>query len=151
MTALQAPFASVKGPFGLHPIEYVMLGSASIGCLLAGAVVWALDTRAGPDESPRVIADGSLATATLTVGLALALLGAGFGLWLILIGAGVTALGLGGLVREGLARRRAQRSAGQGAQGSAGQRAQRSARQRAQRSARQRGQGACERTRGSGR
>jgi hypothetical protein len=58
-----------------------------------------------------VIADGSFATATLIVGLALALVGAGFGLWLILIGAGVTMLGVGGLVREGRARRRAQRSA----------------------------------------
>jgi hypothetical protein len=38
-------------------------------------------------------------------------LGAGFGLWLILIGAGVTALGVGGLARERRARRRAQRSA----------------------------------------
>lgn len=111
MTALQAPFASVKGPFGLHPIEYVMLGSASAACLIASVVVWALDVRAGPDESPRVIADGSFATAALTVGLALALLGAGFGLWLILIGAGVTALGVGGLAREKRARRRAQRSA----------------------------------------
>jgi hypothetical protein len=43
---------------------------------------------------------------TLIAGLALVLLGAGFGLWLILIGAGVSALGLGGLVREALARRR---------------------------------------------
>jgi hypothetical protein len=111
MTALQAPFASVKGPFGLHPIQYIMLGSASAGCLLAGVTVWVLDVRAGPGESPRVIADGSFATATLIVGLALALVGAGFGLWLILIGVGVTALGAGGLVREGRARRRAQRSA----------------------------------------
>lgn len=111
MTALQAPFASVRGPFGLHPIEYIMLGSASAGCLLAGVAVWALDARAGSGESPRVIADGSFATTALIVGLALALLGAGFGLWLILIGAGVTTLGVGGLVREGRARRRAQRSA----------------------------------------
>ncbi len=111
MTALQAPFVSVKGPFGLHPIQYIMLGSASAGCLLVGAAVWALDVRAGSDEAPRVIADGSFATAALVVGLALALLGAGFGLWLILIGVGVTALGVGGLVREGRARRRAQRSA----------------------------------------
>jgi hypothetical protein len=111
MTALQAPFASVKGPFGLHPIEYVMLGSASAACLITGLVVWALDVRAGTHESPRVIADGSFATAALVFGLALALVGAGFGLWLILIGAGITALGVGGLVREGRARRHAQRSA----------------------------------------
>lgn len=111
MTALQAPFASVKGPFGLHPIEYIMLGSASAACLLAGVTVWTLDERAGSGEAPRTIADGSFATAVLIVGLALALLGAGFGLWLILIGAAVTMLGMGGLVREGRARRRARRSA----------------------------------------
>jgi hypothetical protein len=110
MTALQASFASVKGPFGLHPIEFIMLGSASVACLIAGVVVWALDVRAGPGESPRVIADESAATATLVVGLALALVGAGFGLWLILIGAGIAALGAGGLVRERRARRRSHRS-----------------------------------------
>lgn len=110
MTVLQAPFASIRGPFGLHPIEYVMLGSAAGLCLIAGVVVWVLDARTGPGESPRAIADGSFATAALIVGLALALVGAGFGLWLILIGAGVIALGVGGLVREGRARRRAQRS-----------------------------------------
>jgi hypothetical protein len=109
MTALFVPFSSVKGPFGLHWIEYVMLASASGACLLAGGTVWLLDARAGPRERPREIAESSFATATLVVGLALALLGAGFGLWLILIGAGVTALGGGALVREERARRRVRR------------------------------------------
>lgn len=109
LTAAQAPFASVKGPFGLHPIEYIMLGSASAACLIAGLVVWALDGREGDREIPRTVADGSFATATLIVGLALGLVGAGFGLWLILIGAGIAMLGAGGLVREGRARRHSQR------------------------------------------
>jgi len=109
LTAAQAPFASVKGPFGLHPIEYIMLGSASAACLIAGLVVWVLDGREGDREIPRTVADGSFATATLIVGLALALVGAGFGLWLILIGAGIAMLGAGGLVREGRARRHSQR------------------------------------------
>jgi hypothetical protein len=39
----------------------------------------------------------------------MALLGASFGLFLLLIGGGVAALGLGGLIREQLARRRCAR------------------------------------------
>ncbi len=66
-----------------------------------------LDTRRRRDEGTRLIADSSFATVTLVAGVALALIGAGFGLWLILIGVGVAALGLGGVVREQRARRRA--------------------------------------------
>lgn len=105
MTALQAPFRSIKGPFGVRWIEAAMLGGAAAACLLAGLMLWALDSRRGVSERPRVLASDSFATATLVAGLALALLGAGFGLWLILIGAGVSALGGGGLLRETLARR----------------------------------------------
>jgi hypothetical protein len=106
LTALQAAFRSIRGPFGVHWIEAAMLGGAAGACLLAGLVLWALDARSGAVERPRAVATDSVATATLIAGLALVLLGAGFGLWLILIGAGVSALGLGGLVREALARRR---------------------------------------------
>jgi hypothetical protein len=96
MTALQAPF-------GPRAIEYAMLGGASAACLLVGVALAAMGRRRA---GSMLLADESVATATLTTGLALALLGAGFGLWLILIGAGVSALGLGGLVREGRARNR---------------------------------------------
>jgi hypothetical protein len=109
MTAAQAPFRSIKGPFGVHWIEAAMLGGAAAACVLAGLILWALDAQrggAGAQERPRLLASDSFATATLIAGLALALLGAGFGLWLILIGVGVSALGGGGLVREALARRR---------------------------------------------
>jgi hypothetical protein len=106
MTAVQAAFRSVRGPFGVHWIEAAMLGGAATACVLGGLVLWVLDARRGAGEGARVLASDSLATATLVAGLALALIGAGFGLWLILIGAGVTALGAGGLVRETLARRR---------------------------------------------
>jgi hypothetical protein len=119
MTALQGAFSSIRGPLGLHWIEYVMLGSAALACVIAGLLVWALDTRHGTGERPRAITDGSFATATLIAGLALALLGAGFGLWLILIGAGVTALGAGGLVREARAQRRHRRGAAPPARGGA--------------------------------
>lgn len=106
LTALQLPFRAIEGPLGVHWIEAAMLGGAGLACAIGGFVLWALDARAGAGERARLLTSDSVATATLVGGLALALLGAGFGLWLILIGAGVSALGLGGLVREALARRR---------------------------------------------
>jgi hypothetical protein len=112
LTALQAPFRSIRGPLGVHWIEAVMLGASAGACLLGGLLLWALDARRGAGERPRVLTADSVATTTLIAGLALALLGAGFGLWLILIGAGVSALGLGGLLREALARRRDRGEAG---------------------------------------
>jgi hypothetical protein len=105
LTALQAAFAP-------KPIQFSIPAVASAACVTAGLVAWALDARQGQDERPRPIADGSVATVALVVGLAVALLGAGFGLWLILIGAGIVALGLGGLVREQRARARALRRGG---------------------------------------
>ncbi len=111
-TAVQAAFRSVRGPFGVHWIEAVMLGGAAAACVLVGFALWALDARAGDGDPPRALTTDSFTTATLIAGLALALLGAGFGLWLILIGAGVAALGAGGLVREERARRRSQRGGG---------------------------------------
>ncbi|HEX3910114.1 MAG TPA: hypothetical protein VHW67_05365 [Solirubrobacteraceae bacterium] len=113
MTGVQAAFRSIHGPLGIHWIEAAMLAGAATACVLCGLTLWALDARAGQQERPRALAADSVATATLVAGVALVLLGAGFGLWLILIGAGVAALGLGGLVRETLARRR--RDSGQGA------------------------------------
>jgi hypothetical protein len=109
LTALQAAFRSIRGPFGVHWIEAVMLGAASGACLLSGTVLWALDARRDEAERPRFLTADSFATAALATGLSLALLGAGFGLWLILIGAAVSALGAGGLVRELLAMREAGR------------------------------------------
>jgi hypothetical protein len=96
MTALQAPF-------GPHVIEYTMLGAAAGASIITGAVLGLIGRDA---EGPLAVSEESLATVALAAGLALALLGAGFGLWLILIGAAVTALGLGGLVREARARDR---------------------------------------------
>ncbi|HWF32382.1 MAG TPA: hypothetical protein VG188_07485 [Solirubrobacteraceae bacterium] len=106
LTAVQAAFRSVHGPFGVHWIEAAMLGATAVACVLAGLLLWMLDSRGGSRERPRLLAGDSVATATLIAGLALALLGAGFGLWLVLIGVGVGSFGLGGLVRETLARRR---------------------------------------------
>jgi hypothetical protein len=112
LTAVQLAFAGVRPhSVGLHPIEYWMLGGASGACLATGLVLWWLDARRArrPEPRARLLFDDSAATVTVACGLALALLGAGFGLWLVLIGAGVSALGAGGLVREALARRRLRR------------------------------------------
>jgi hypothetical protein len=107
MTAVMVPFASIRGPFGLHAVEPIMLGGAAVACLFAGIVLWHLEARSAKGgERPRVVTEESLASGALVCGLCLALLGAGFGLWLILMGAGLTALGGGGLVREARARRR---------------------------------------------
>ncbi len=95
----------VQAAFEPKVIEFVIPGAASAACLAAGLALWAADARR-VHESSRLIADSSVATATLMVGVALALVGAGFGLWLILIGVGIGALGLGGIVREQRARRR---------------------------------------------
>ncbi len=126
LTAVLLPFTGERPrSYAVHPIEYWMLGGSSGACLAAGLVLWRIDARrraraaAAAGEPPRLIPDDSLAAMTLASGLALALLGAGFGLWLVLIGAGVVALGAGGLLREGRARRRTLRrlratAAGQG-------------------------------------
>jgi hypothetical protein len=99
LTALQAVFAPKLIQFSIPAV-------ASAACATAGLVVWALDARREQVERPRLITDSSLATVTLVVGLAVTLVGTGFGLWLILIGAGITALGLGGVAREQRARTR---------------------------------------------
>jgi hypothetical protein len=99
LTALQALFAP-------KAIQFEMPGAFSVACLLAGLALWAHQARSSPGERARLLSDSSHATATLVVGLALALIGAGFGLWLILVGAGLAALGTGGIAREQIARSR---------------------------------------------
>ena len=106
-TAVQLAFLHVRFPE--RTIQWVMLGGASVAALATGGVIWRLDRRRGSDDPTRLLADDSVASATLAVGLAVALVGASFGLWLILIGAGIAAFGLGGVMREQLARRRTAR------------------------------------------
>jgi hypothetical protein len=103
--ALLGVMTVVQAPFGPRTIEFTMLGTASAASLITGAILALIDARRV--DGALAMSDKSVATATFVTGLALALLGAGFGLWLILIGAGVTALGLGGLIREARARGRA--------------------------------------------
>ncbi len=104
----------VQGVFAPKLIQFSIPAVASAACVFAGLVVWRLDVRQARGERPRLITDSSMATITLVVGLAVALVGAGFGLWLILIGAGITALGVGGVVREQRARSRTLQREGSG-------------------------------------
>ncbi len=95
-----AVLTGVQAVFAPKLIQFAIPAVASAACVLVGLVVWALDMRQGQVDGPRLITDGSVATVALVVGVAVSLIGAGFGLWLILIGVGITALGLGGVVRE---------------------------------------------------
>jgi hypothetical protein len=97
---------SVQAVFEPKLIQFAIPAFATAACILAGLALWALEVYRGHEEHARLIADSSLATATLVLGVALALLGAGFGLWLILIGVAIGTLGLGGIVREQRARAR---------------------------------------------
>jgi hypothetical protein len=107
-----AVLTGVQAVFAPKLIQFSIPAVAGAACLTAALVVWALDAGERRDERPRLVTDSSIATVTLVLGLALALLGAGFGLWLVLIGAGIFALGLGGLTREQRARSRIVRREG---------------------------------------
>jgi peptidoglycan/LPS O-acetylase OafA/YrhL len=94
--------------FGENPTSVLLLGGAGAACMLVGAALWLWRGRApgeDPDEARRVT-DASMAAALAGAALALMLLGTQYGAWLVLIGAGLLALGLGGLVRELHAERR---------------------------------------------
>jgi hypothetical protein len=78
---------------------------ALVGLLLAlpavVAVIGGVVIAAGPPGGKlRVVPELSLATTLLAVALAIAAAAAIFGLWLLLIGAGLAALGAGGVARE---------------------------------------------------
>lgn len=107
-----AVLTGVQAVFAPKLIQFSIPAVASAACVAAGLVVWALDGHQARGERPRLITDSSIATVTLVLGLAVTLLGAGFGLWLILIGAGILALGLGGVIREQRARSRTLRRVG---------------------------------------
>jgi hypothetical protein len=82
----------------------VFTGQA-VACFLAAGVLELRRER----ERPLTIPDLSYSTSAVGIGAATMLNGVAFGLWLVLIGAGLVALGLGGLAREHLAARRAPR------------------------------------------
>ena len=106
-TAVQLLFLHATLPE--RTIQWVMLGGAAAGALTSGAAVWRLGRARRTRETVQLITDDSAATAAFAVGLAVALVGASFGLFLLLIGGGIAVLGLGGLVREQIARGRDRR------------------------------------------
>lgn len=103
-TAVQLLF--LHATFPERTIQWVMLGGASAAAIATGAAVFQLGRARRPPPDRRLVADESAATATLAVGVAIALLGASFGLFLLLTGAGIALVGLGGILREGIARGR---------------------------------------------
>ncbi|HEY3766603.1 MAG TPA: hypothetical protein VGL44_15685 [Gaiellales bacterium] len=85
-----------------------LLSAAGLASALLGLVLIARRTD-GIDRGRRPIADQSMASAVAAIGIGLAALGGAVGSWLVEIGVGVTAAGIGGVVREGLAMRELRR------------------------------------------
>jgi hypothetical protein len=85
-----------------------LLSAAGLVSALIGIVLLARRSE-GIDRARRPIADQSMATAVAAIGLGLVALGGAVGAWLVYIGAGVTAAGIGGVIREGLAIRELRR------------------------------------------
>jgi MFS family permease len=85
-----------------------LLSAAGLVSALIGIVLLARRSE-GIDRARRPIADQSMATAVAAIGLGLVALWGAFGAWLVYIGAGVTAAGIGGVIREGLAIRELRR------------------------------------------
>jgi hypothetical protein len=83
---------------------------AIIGTLAIAVLAGSRQDRPSP-APPRVIADLSLPSAVVGVAVGMMLWGAFIGEWLWLIGAGILALGLGGIARELSAARRLARAA----------------------------------------
>ena len=99
-------FGFAAAVLGLDALLWAYRPSALVGLLLAlpalVAAIGGVVLAGGPpgDGDLRVVPELSLATTLIAAALAVAAAGAIFGLWLLLIGAGLAALGAGGLVRE---------------------------------------------------
>lgn len=92
-----------------QPVALIELGAVAAVCLaMAGAVRLrpAPGERSRPhSEGPRAMPDLSFATVLVALAVALLVASPVAGLWLTLVGAGVGAMGVGGLVRERLSER----------------------------------------------
>ncbi len=82
----------------------VLLFGGGAPAIAAAAYAW---LRPGSDWEPRLISDSSVGTVLIAIGVSVALVGATAGLWLALIGGEITAFGVGALLRELRAMRRA--------------------------------------------
>lgn len=89
--------------------EDVLPPAVFTGQAIACIAIAVFIARRELSDRVRALPDLSYATVAVGLGASAMLSGVAFGLWLVLIGAGITAFGLGGLVREHLAARRALR------------------------------------------
>ncbi len=97
-------------------LPVVLIGGATALTGLIGAALLAARRPASP-PAVEPIPDYSFSMVAVAFALCTMLVGAYLGLYLILVGAGVLVLGLGGLVREARAERRALRRAAAAAAG----------------------------------
>jgi hypothetical protein len=110
--ALWGTFLAVLTAVGLVffstdvPTPALLGGGAAFILVLAFGL--AVTRRSVQVEGGGTDPEGSPATVWLTLSLALTAMGAALGLWLVFIGGGMTAIGIGAVVRE----LRAQREAG---------------------------------------
>jgi hypothetical protein len=102
---LLVALAAVEVIFGPNGLELAMLGGAGAATAAVGLLMLAGERRAAASDT-EALPEGSLPTVVASFGLAAVVLGWEVGPWMIGIGAGLLAVGLGGVVRE----LRAQRS-----------------------------------------
>jgi hypothetical protein len=95
-------FFDLKGPE-----TPAFFGGVAAIMLVLGLLLRLLRLGVSAPDGPRPYPDLSPATAWLGVSLVLLATGAELGLWLVYIAGGMTAVGMGGLIRELRAERRA--------------------------------------------
>jgi hypothetical protein len=99
--ALLVALAAVQLTLSPEAIELALLGGSGLIVAVAGLVTLLLDRRRGRRAGPQeVLRWTSVSSAALAVGVCLIVLGWELGAWMVGIGAGVTALGLLGVIRE---------------------------------------------------
>jgi hypothetical protein len=99
--SLLAGLTLAQFAFMAESYSYGLLGGAALATVLLGVGLLARGRR---DQASRLLPELSYPAAVFGLGVAVALVGVPLGLWLLLPGAGVAALGLGGLLRERRAR-----------------------------------------------
>ena len=102
--------AAIQLIFGPTPIELALLAGAGAGMVLLGLLTFAGEgrrTRPRPEgEDPVALPQTSAASVCLAVGITIFVVGWELGNWMAALGAGIVALGAGGLIREWRAQQR---------------------------------------------
>jgi hypothetical protein len=88
------------------PETPALLGGVALVMVLLGLALRLFRLGVSAPDGERPVPDLSPATAWLGISLVLLAAGAELGLWLVIIATGMTAVGIGGLVRELRAERR---------------------------------------------